>query len=219
MRRSILSLFALVSALCAIGAEKKPATAYASNDKVEIAATPYLDRQDIKKLMGADLEDVVVVVEVRLTPKAGSKLAVHRDDFELRSYKNGSRNTPFAPSQIAGTGVLVVSSAGGGSASAESGGPVWGPPMGGRPRRLGGPSASVGNSAGNSGADASVQNDKAGGKNPLLTLLEEKVLSEKQISEPLSGLLYFYLEGKHKPKDVALVYTGPAGRLTLEFKD
>jgi hypothetical protein len=211
--------FAFLGPLCASGAEKKPASAKVSDDAVEIAATAYLEKQDIQRLLGAELEDVIAVVEVRIAPKAGSKLAVLRDDFELRSYKNGGRSAPFAPSQIAGSGVLVVSTAGGGTVGAESGGPVWGPPRGGRPRRVGGPSASAGNSAGGGGADASIQNDKTAGRSPLLALLEAKVLPEKQIGEPLTGLLYFYLEGKHKPKDIALVYRGPAGRLTLEFKE
>ena len=57
------------------------------------------------------------------------------------------------------------------------------------------------------------------GTNPLLDTLEDKILPEKQITEPLDGLLYFFLEGKHKAKDIELVYRGPAGRLSLQFKD
>jgi hypothetical protein len=53
----------------------------------------------------------------------------------------------------------------------------------------------------------------------LLAVLKEKVLAEQEITEPLSGLLYFLLEGKHRPKDLELMYKGPAGRLSLRFKN
>jgi hypothetical protein len=200
------------------GAEKKPAEGQASNDLVTITAKAYTDKQDVKQLLGTELEDTIMVFEVRLVPKPGKKLAVWRDDFELRSDKNGQRSKPFAPSQIAGSSVLVISSTGGGGGMASQGnGPVWGPPTGGRPRRIGGgDGAVVGNSG---GPDSAVQTPGKVKESPLLELLEEKVLPEKEITEPLSGLLYFFLEGKHKPKDVELFYRGAAGTLSLRFKD
>ena len=200
------------------GAQKKPVEGQASNDLLTITAKPYLDKQDIKQLLGTELEDTIVVFEIRLVPKPGTKLAVSRDDFELRSDKNGQHSTPFAPSQIAGSSVLVVySTGGGGSAASQGAGPVWGPPMGGRPQRIGGDGATVGNSGG--GTETAAQTGGKTKENPLLALLEAKVPPEKEITEPLSGLLYFYLEGKHKPKDVELFYRGPAGKLSLRFKD
>jgi hypothetical protein len=134
----------------------------------------------------------------------------------LRSDKDGQRASPFHPSQIAGSGVLVVSSTGGGSTSAEHGGPVWGPPLGGPPKRIGTGSPTIGNSPGGSQASSSSEKTR---EDPLLSVLKEKVLAEKEITEPLSGLLYFLLEGKHKPKDLELMYKGPAGRLSLRFKE
>ena len=202
------------------GAEKKPAEGNASNDAVAITAKPHLDKQDIKQLLGAELEDTIVVFEIRLVPKPGTKLVVSRDDFELRSDKNGQRSTPFAPSQIAGSSVLIISSTGGGGGMGSQGnGPVWGPPTGGRPRRIGGDGAAVGNSGSEGGSQATVQTGGKVKEDPLLALLEAKVLPEKEITEPLSGLLYFFLEGKHKPKDVELFYRGPAGKLSLRFKE
>jgi hypothetical protein len=144
-------------------------------------------------------------------------LKVFRDDFELRSYKNGQRSTPFAPSQIAGSSALVISTRGGAGMATQDSGPVWGPPMGGRPRRIGGEGTSIGNTG--TSTEASVQAGSKGGDKPLLAILEERVLPEKEISEPLAGLLYFYLEGKHKPKDVEFFYRGPAGKLSLKFKE
>jgi hypothetical protein len=56
------------------------------------------------------------------------------------------------------------------------------------------------------------------GKSPLLVALEEKVLADsKETKEPLSGLLYFLMEGKHKVKQLELHYRGPAGKLDIRF--
>jgi hypothetical protein len=43
------------------------------------------------------------------------------------------------------------------------------------------------------------------------------MLQEKEISESVTGLLYFPLEGKVKPKDLELIYKGPAGKLLVNF--
>lgn len=199
------------------GAEKKPAEGRASNDAVEITARAFTGKDEIKKMLGSDLDGVIAVVDVRLVPKPGTKLAVIRDDFMLRSDKDGQRSTPFAPSQIAGRGVLVISSTGGGSAiGTERNGPIWGGPMG-RPRRLGGESPAIIGSE--SSATATVQPGGKDEENPLLRALTERILPEKEANEPVSGLLYFFLDGKHKPKDVELIYRGAAGKLSLRFKN
>jgi hypothetical protein len=207
--------FAVV-AVC-LGADKKLVPeGTASNSALEISAKLYTDKDDIKKILGSDLDGYFTLVDVRLAPKAGSKLVVTRDDFVLRSDKDGQRASPFHPSQIAGSGVLVVRSSGSGSTSAEHGGPVWGPPLGGAPKRIGTGSPTIGNSPGGTQASGSSENTR---EDPLLTVLKEKVLAERETTEPLSGLLYFLLEGKHKPKDLELMYKGPAGRLSLRFKN
>jgi hypothetical protein len=213
--KRIALAFAVVAAC--VGADKKLVPeGTVSNSKVEISAKLYTDKDDIKKIVGSDLDGYFTLVDVRLAPTAGSKLAVTRDDFALRSDKDGQRASPFHPSQIAGSGVLVVSSSGKSTASAEHGGPVWGPPLGGAPKRIGTESPTIGVSPGGSQASGASENTRG---DPLLTVLKEKVLPEKEITEPLSGLLYFLLEGKHKPKDLELMYKGPAGRLSLRFKN
>jgi hypothetical protein len=67
-------------------------------------------------------------------------------------------------------------------------------------------------------AKATVDDGGKAKEDPVLAVLKAKVLEEKEISAPASGLLYFSLEGKHKPKDLSLMYSGPAGRLILEFR-
>jgi hypothetical protein len=207
---------ALLLVVACLGADKKPPEGTVSNSALEITAKLYTDKDDIKRILGSDLDGYFILVDVRVAPKSGSKLAVARDDFALRSDRDGQRASPFHPSQIAGSAVLVVTSAGSGSLKTENGGHVWGPPTGGPPARVGTGSPTIGNSA--SGSQASSAPGKAQ-EDPLLTVLKEKVLAEKEITEPLSGLLYFLLEGKHKPKDLELMYKGPAGRLSLRFKN
>jgi hypothetical protein len=205
----------VVVAAC-LGADKKTPEGTISNSALEITAKLYTDKDDIKKMLGSDLDGYFTLVDVRLAPKAGSKLAVTRDDFVLRSDKDGQRASPFHPSQIAGSAVLVVSTTGNGSMKAENGGTVWGPPMGGPPVRAGTDGPTIGNTAGGSQATSAPAKNQ---EDPVLSVLKEKVLPEKEIAEPVSGLLYFLLEGKHKPKDLELMYKGPAGRLSLRFKN
>ena len=65
-------------------------------------------------------------------------------------------------------------------------------------------------------------NTKVDDKNPgnpkLLEALKARQLPDKETSEPLEGLLYFRLSGKHKLKDMAVLYRGPAGKLNLDFE-
>jgi hypothetical protein len=55
-------------------------------------------------------------------------------------------------------------------------------------------------------------------ENPFLAVLKEKSLQQRETSEPITGLLYFYFEGKHKLKDLELMYKSPAGRMMLDFQ-
>jgi hypothetical protein len=214
--KRIALAFAVV--VVCLGADKKAPEGTASNSKVEITAKLYADKDEIKKIVGSDLDGYFTLVDVRLVPAAGSKLAVTRDDFVLRSDKDGQRASPFHPSQVAGSGVLVVTTTESGAVKADKGGHVWGPPMGGQPKRVGNTGgSSVGNAAG--GSQAGIGDPGKTNEDPLLAVLKEKVLAEQEIAEPTSGLLYFLLEGKHRPKDLELMYKGPAGRLSLRFKN
>ena len=44
------------------------------------------------------------------------------------------------------------------------------------------------------------------------------MLKDVETKEPVEGLIYFLLEGKNKPKDLGLLYKGPAGHLAMDFK-
>jgi len=59
---------------------------------------------------------------------------------------------------------------------------------------------------------------KSQGNDKLLEALKAKQLPAKESNEPVEGFLYFPLDGKHKLKNLAVLYRGPAGRLDLEFE-
>lgn len=214
-------LLAAWSVLCLQGAEKKPITARGTNVNIAIDAVAYIDKAEVKQMLGSDFGGSIVVVEVKLTPRAGKELKIFADDFVLRSYKDGQKSQPFAPSQLAGKAVLMLSTrASGGGVMAQESGPVWGGLGGGTPGRMGGNGSGLGNAASAESVQATVTDDnsKSDDKDPVLKVLKQKALPEKETAEPLSGLLYFPLDGKHKAKDLALQYTGQAGKLTLEFQ-
>jgi hypothetical protein len=218
----LFASFILCGLLALMAADKQPPLAQTGNEKLGITAVLYPDKEAVRQVLGSDLGGFFTVIRVELAPKGGQALKVSLDDFLLRSYKDGQKSEPFAPSQIAGRGALVISTTvtGGGSTS-ENRGPVWGgiPGTGMPPARLPGMNPPVaGNAAGQEGAEANVKSGAGDKENPLLTVLSEKVLPEKETREPLAGLLYFSFEGKHKPKDLELQYRGPAGKLTLRFR-
>jgi hypothetical protein len=69
------------------------------------------------------------------------------------------------------------------------------------------------------GAQASVNEGGKEGENPVMEVLRAKVLPQKETTEPVSGLLYFFLEGKHKLKQLELLYKSPTGRqMILDFE-
>jgi hypothetical protein len=213
--------FAVAALALAASKPKEPPVSHGENESLRLSATLYADRDAVKELIGDDLGGHYVVVAVKVEPKYGKEVMVSRDDFILRTSKDGERTTPFAPSQIAGRGALVVSSTGSGRAAMGDGnGPVWGgiPGTGGRPSRLPGSGGSIGaGGSGEEGARATVQSGAREKDNPLLQVLKEKVLAEKKTAAPLSGLLYFPME-KQKPKDLDLTYATPEGKLNLKFK-
>jgi hypothetical protein len=187
-----------------------------------MTATVFADREAVRDALGSDLGGHYIVVEVHVTPREGRKVTINRDDFLLRTDKDGERTTPFAPSQIAGKGALVVSRTageGGGAMMGEQGGPVFGPLPGpgmGPPMRGPGGGLGVGG-VGIEGASAKVNSGSKDKPNPLLEVLKEKILPEKATEAPVSGLLYFPME-KQKLKDLELIYTTAEGKLSVRFK-
>jgi hypothetical protein len=228
MRKATVLLFALV-VLAAAGSKENPklltASGGAENDHVELQARVVLDKDEIRGLVGAELPPGIAVVQIKAIPKGEGSLSIGRDDFTLVSHKDGQRSGPYAPSEIAGHDALVVSqhTLDGGGTYRQNSGPVWGgiPGTMGGPRQMPGGGGIGSAPSQNTEAEAKVQTDEnAKGKpNPLLDKLKSETLPDSvEAKEPVSGLLFFPLEGKQKAKDLELIYKGPAGRLLLPFK-
>jgi hypothetical protein len=214
-----LILGASLACSVVLAAPKPLPKGQASNEAVDLSATLHLGKEAVKQVIGSDLDGYYVVVDVRLAPN-GKAIAVSRDDFLLRTDKDGEKSTPFVASQIAGRGVLVVSEGGAsGGMLAEDQGPAWGGYPGGPMGRMPGQGGSIGTGpGGGTSTAATVDSGTRKKENPIMQVLKEKILEEKETTEPVSGLLYFPLEGKQKAKDLELIYTTPAGKLSVRFR-
>jgi len=184
-----------------------------SNDFVEISANVLLDKEEIRQAIGpdvpgSDLGGNVIVVRVTVRPLGDDPVKVWLDDFTLLSDKDGQRSAAFEPSQIAGAGAIIVKNAAGGGKSSvmsDTGGMVIGGPM-------------MGNGASaHPAADIEVKEAKDNTASPLLVALRQKVLPEKAVTEPETGLLFFEIDGKVKPKNLELFYKTPSGKLGMRF--
>src|ERR1035437_8458563 len=218
-------LFAcLLFAVCLLPAgQKTVTTAKGENQDLALTVPLYIDPADVKELIGNDLDGHYIVADVKVEPKYGKEVAIDRDDFQLRTDKDGEKAKPFEPSQIAGRGAMIVhqeqqgrtgGAVGAGSPSSYPGNY----PGGGYPYPNGGGSMAGVGSEGDAGTTAATVQNGAGDKeNPLEQTLKDKVLPEKKTDQPVSGLLYFVME-KQKLKDLELTYGGKENRIILRFK-
>jgi hypothetical protein len=214
-------LFAVL--LLSAGPKKTSGSARGENEDLILTVTLYTDPADIQNLLGSDLGGHYFVADVKVEPKYGKEISVDRDDFVLRTDRDGERDRPYEGSQIAGKTALVVgkTKAGGNGAAVDST-----PTNGGQPVPAGGPVMypPTGTAVGGGGAGADSETNKAAIKadtgdepNPLEKTLDDKILPQKKTEKPVSGLLYFPME-KQKLKDLELLYGAKENRITLRFK-
>lgn len=204
-------LLILLAAAAAAAADKKPLPNQAGNDDVDLTGSLMMDRPEIHDALGAELGPGYIVVRVKVMPKTDMPLRVSADDFTLISRKDGDRSPALEPTQIAGQGALVVHPAAEqpGGDGTRTNGPIWG-----------GVSVRAGKSQPKKDSDApeAKTDNSVPEQGSLLAALKEKILPDKETKTPVEGLLYFALNGKLKPKDVSLIYKGPAGKLVMDFK-
>ncbi len=212
MRCAWAFLLALSFAAATQAVDKKLPIEQTSNDLVSIQATAITDRDQIQQELGSDLGPDMVVVKIRFRPVSDKPIQISLDDFLLVSEKGDYQHAqPFAPSQIAGSAALVITPQDGKSSNGGHNRPSFGGfGLGGI---VGGGGSSV-----KAPADSKVEATKSDKENPLLAILTAKGLPEKETREEVSGLLYFQINGKVKPKDLELHYKGPAGQLALRFR-
>ena len=184
-------------------ASKNIASAHGENDSMALEATLYIDAEAVKSIIGNDLGGHYIVAEVKVTPKYGKEVGILRDDFVLRTDRDGEKAQPFVGNQVAGQTALVVS---GDEPEKKKGGwTIGGPVMMGSPGmpKDTGPTKST------------MKHDES--QNPLKKTLDEKILPEKKTDQPVSGLLYFPME-KQKMKELELIYGSKDSRISLRFK-
>ncbi|MFL6449366.1 MAG: hypothetical protein ACJ746_17040 [Bryobacteraceae bacterium] len=211
MRFALLVTGTLLIATSLVAAKKviSPNTS-AGNDQVDIIATIFMTQEEVTQKLGADPGKGVALLEIRVIPKTNDPVQISPDDFILLAHDDGERSKPFDPAQIAGQGTLVVSTATDKTKKQTSG-------FGGFGGMIGGGS---GSSPGNSKPTtlSTKMETKTQGNDKLLDALKAKQFPQKDTNQPVEGYLYFPLDGKHKLKNMALLYRGPAGRLDLEFE-
>lgn len=179
-------------------------TVKTGNADVELTATLYADASAIEQLVGSDLGGYYVVIDVKLAPKNNEKVKIWRDDFQLRTDRDGEKAKPYAPSQIAGKGALIVSQTEDGQSRTSFGIGIGG----------------IGMGPGSAQPENTAKMDR-GSKSkeaPVLDTLNKKVLKEQETDQPVSGLLFFPMAPKQKVKDLQLTYAGPGSKLLLRFR-
>jgi hypothetical protein len=183
----------------------------AGNEEVDIVATISLTEEEVTQKLGMDPGKGIVILNVKIIPKTDKPVQIDPADFILLAHDDGERTKPFEPSEIAGQGALVVTD--NANAKVKKTSSTMG--LGGIIAGGGG-----GSSPGNSKVTtlSSKMDEKKQGNDKLVEVLKAKELPRKETTEAVEGFLYFPLDGKHKLKNLAVLYRGQAGRLNLEFE-
>jgi hypothetical protein len=224
-------LLAFLAALALPAADKKTVGySKGENEDLMLTVSLYITPEDVKELVGSDLGAHYILADVKVEPKYGKEVTIDRDDFVLRTDKDGERTRPYMPSQIVGEGALVISSSGGGGIGSigtgypgdyppgyPGGYPGGYPPMGGPPVMMPGSGVGMGTGEGTSDTKATVDKGNPQKVNPLKKALDERMLANGKTEKPVSGLLYFPME-KQKMKQLELVFGGVENRIRLRFK-
>ena len=213
---SRLVLAMCVTALVLLPASKKNVgSGNGENQELRLTVTLYIDPDDIKELVGSDLGRHYFVADVKVEPKYGKTVMLDRDDFLLRTDKDGEKSKPFAPSQVVGRNALIVGQV---TDNTGVGSPGWTGATG--PVIRGGGAGSGGAMGKGGDVDTSrpqVKTENAGKEDPLKKTLEERMLPNVKTDKPVSGLLYIPME-KQKMKDLELTYGGKENQIVLRFK-
>ncbi len=192
-------------------------------DDAEISVRLVRDVNDLKSLLGTDLEGDYVLAEVKVRPLYNSNVVVTREDFIMRSRRNNERSTAMSPEEIAGGSVLVMGSKRVGTGSpgvySQENDPViigGTPGTGTRPRTLGGQGQSFGG-AGQGGEQELTVNAEQRETTSLLERLQQHELPIGATRENVRGYLYFQVPLKHKLKHYQFTYDGNVGEFSVGF--
>jgi hypothetical protein len=179
-------------------ADKKAFPGQAGNDNLELTAAVMIEAAEIRQEVGSDLGPGYVVMRVKATNKTDEVMHLGPDSFTLISRKDGDRADALEPAQLAGGGGALI-------VKRDHTGRDW---------------AQQTNQPGFTGI-AGVSKSSKPADETLLAALKTKEMpdADTKPNKSVEGLLYFSMVNpKMKTKDLALLYKGPGGHLTVEFK-
>lgn len=206
----ILGILAITAATLPASRKVVSPSTSAGNEQVDIIATISLTEDEVTQKLGEDAGPGIVLLDVRAVPKTDKPLRITPDDFILLAHDDGQRCQPFDPSELAGEGALVESVKTADPGKKTSGMIGFGGMIG------GGGGASPGNPK--QTTVNSKMDTKSEGNPNLLKALKKKQFPTAESIEPVEGYLYFRLDGKHKLKNLTVLYRGAAGKLDLDFQ-
>lgn len=213
MKTAIRCVLAAVFLAGLLGATKKVVSPVqsASSDDADLSVVVTLAEPEITQKIGVDPGPGIALVEVTFTNRTDHAISLSPDDFILLAHDDGERNRPFTPAEIAGKGALVLKTQTIATNPTATQTTVMG---------LGGifmPSGGGKNSKGSKSGEGQMD-DKKAGDDKLLEALKAKQLPDKDVTDTASGFLYFPLDGKHKLKNLAILYRGKGGNINIEFE-
>ena len=200
----VFALWLLAPLLLPAAPKKEVASAHGENEDIALEATLYIDAESVKEVIGDDLGGHYIVAQIKVTPKYGKDVVIDRDDFVLRTDKDGEKARSFVGNQIAGQTALIVS--GDDEPKKKSGWSVGG---------MGGGAGSPGMVHDKGPTKSTVKSNDS--ENPLKKVLDSKILPEGKTNQPVSGLLYFPME-KQKMKDLEILFGDKENRISLRFR-
>lgn len=212
LKNSAIVSFLLAGSLFASKKVISP-TSTAGNDNIDVTVTLVMPEPEVTEKLGVDAGPGIVLAEVRVANKTDHAIQVSPDDFILLAHDDGERYHAFTPNEIAGKGAMVLKTAPSrtGSIGAQPNTTVVAGIY--IPRKT-----TPAKDSKDGGDGAAQMDDKNAGNAKLLEALKAKQLKGGETTDSVEGYLYFPLDGKHKLKNMAVLYRGPAGKLDLEFE-
>ena len=209
--RSAIICFLLAGAAVLWATDKSLPLEEFSNDTVDITGHLILGQDNVAQALGVaslpKAAENLVLVKVTFRPVVDKPVPVSIDDFTLLSNKDGQRSLAFEPTEVAGDSELVLNqiTSKQGGLLAEAGVPQWGSMAG-----VGATPAAV-----NVGSKMVTKKDAQ--DESFVSVLKRQILPEKPTTKPVTGFLYFEIDGKVKPKDLTMIYKGQGDKLEMRF--
>ena len=201
----------ILAAVLPLPAADRPVWRSVETEDVALSARLVRDREEITRLVGNDLDGEYVLIELDVKPLYNENVQLIRDDFVLRSYRNGDQSFAQSPDRIAGEAVLVIN-----EGRARSAGDVFSqePTLG---TDTGGVTPGVLGAGAGSAVETKVSAETRE-ETTLIGRLRKLELAMGPTRIQVRGYLYFQLNPKHKLKHFVLDYDGSAGECTIPFK-